>query len=169
MVMEDSAPLREVGLIWARSKNGTIGDRGTMPWYLPEDLKHFKAVTRNTTVVMGRRTWDSLPPRSKPLPDRENLVLTRHPEWSAVGARSVLSLRSALFSPKPLWVIGGGQIYTAAMPFADRVCETLIDADIPGDTSAPSLGAEWFVHEESPWSLSTKGLRYQFREWRRRA
>jgi dihydrofolate reductase len=138
-----------------------------MPWYLPEDLKHFKAVTRDATVVMGRRTWDSLPLRSKPLPNRENLVLTRHHDWSAVGARSVFDLRSALLSTKPLWVIGGGQVYEAALPFADRICETLIDAEMPGDTTAPHLGGEWFLHDEGDWLTSVQGLRYRFLDWRR--
>ena len=95
-----------IGAIWAQSRNGVIGDGQGMPWHIPEDLKHFKAVTLGQPVIMGRRTWESLP--FKPLPGRENLVLSsRDPgEWSA-GATVITEI------PQEGWIIGGGEVYRA--------------------------------------------------------
>ena len=82
-----------IGLIWAEARGGVIGNDGVMPWHLPEDLAHFKQVTLNSAVVMGRKTWDSLPPRFRPLPDRRNIVVTRNPEWHADGVQTSHSVR----------------------------------------------------------------------------
>ncbi|MBF4607246.1 dihydrofolate reductase [Curtobacterium sp. VKM Ac-1393] len=163
-----------LGMVWARSTGGVIGADGGMPWHVPEDLAHFRQVTGTATVVMGRRTWESLPERFRPLPGRRNVVLTRDASWTADGAEVVHDLGTALDgrddSGEPVWVIGGGQVYAAALDRADRVSETVIDVDVPGDTVAPTLGGSdgWTLTDEGPWQESRHGgTRYRFLEWRR--
>jgi dihydrofolate reductase len=158
-----------IGMIWARSSAGVIGADGGMPWHVPEDLAHFRQVTGSAAVVMGRRTWDSLPERFRPLPGRRNVVLTRDESWRADGAETVHDHATAFDTDEPVWVIGGGQVYAAAEPFADRVSETIIDTDVPGDTVAPTLGDAWRIVDDGPWQTSRGGLRYRFVEWRRTA
>lgn len=163
-------PVRGVGMVWARTATGVIGADGGIPWHVPEDLAHFRQVTGDSVVVMGRRTWDSLPPRFRPLPGRRNVVLTRDASWSAEGAEVVHDLASALDTDEPVWVIGGGAVYDDALPFADRVSETIVDLDVPGDTRAPALDDAWELVDEGPWQESrVDGTRYRFLEWRRRA
>ncbi|MGU3411892.1 dihydrofolate reductase [Microbacterium sp. M1A1_1b] len=167
-----SEPVRGVGMVWARSPRGVIGADGGMPWHVPEDLAHFRQVTGDATVVMGRRTWESLPERFRPLPGRRNVVLTRDGSWSADGAQVAPDLATALDTDQSLWVMGGGQVYAAALPFADRVSETVIDLDVTGDTVAPDLAADpdtWRLVDDGAWQTSRTGTRYRFREWRRRA
>ncbi|MEX3103648.1 MULTISPECIES: dihydrofolate reductase [unclassified Streptomyces] len=154
-----------VGLIWAQSLDGVIGADSTIPWRLPEDLAHFKATTLGHPVVMGRRTWDSLPPRFRPLPGRRNIVLTRDASWTADGAERAASLPEALASAPDAWVIGGGEIYRAAMEFASRLSVTEIDVQVTGDTYAPALDESWRVAEEGDWLTSTAGLRYRILEY----
>ena len=162
-------PFTGVAMIWARSINGVIGADGTIPWHLPEDLARFRTLTRQSRVVMGRRTWESLPDRFRPLPDRRNVVLTRDPDWSAAGAERAADLATALDTDEPVWVIGGGTVYAAALPFADRVAETVVDLQCGGDTVAPSLDDRWQQLDDSGWLLSTSGLRYRFVDWRARS
>ncbi|MCS5507043.1 dihydrofolate reductase [Curtobacterium flaccumfaciens] len=160
-----------IGMVWARSTTGVIGADGGMPWHVPEDLAHFKQVTGDATVLMGRRTWESLPERFRPLPGRRNVVLTRDTSWTADGAEVVHDLQAALDTDETVWVIGGGQVYDAALDAADHVSETLIDVDVVGDTVAPTLGeaAGWTLADEGPWQESRTGTRYRFLEWQRRA
>ena len=165
----------KVGLIYARARNGVIGQGGVMPWHLPEDLAHFKRVTLNHPVVMGRRTWDSIPPRFRPLPGRTNIVITRQEDWDETGAQRSSSLRDALQkaesldgTPSQVWVIGGAQIYAQAMPLADELVVTEIDADFDGDAHAPAIGPEWQEAAREPFESRT-GLRGAFVTWRRRA
>jgi dihydrofolate reductase len=160
-----------IGMVWARSTTGVIGADGGMPWHVPEDLAHFKQVTGDATVLMGRRTWESLPERFRPLPGRRNVVLTRDTSWTADGAEVVHDLQAALDTDETVWVIGGGQVYDAALDAADHVSETLIDVDVPGDTVAPTLAgaAGWTLADEGPWQESRTGTRYRFLEWHRRA
>lgn len=136
----------KVGLIYARARNGVIGKNGIMPWHLPEDLAHFKRTTLNHPVIMGRKTWDSLPARFRPLPGRINIVITRQSAWHEDGAHRAASLQDALQLCKEaekVWVIGGAQIYAQALPLADEVVATEIDADFEGDAYAPSLDQSW--------------------------
>ena len=91
------ADTMHIALIYARAANGVIGKDGTMPWHLPEDLAHFKQLTQGSPVVMGRKTWDSLPARFRPLPGRTNVVVTRQPDWHENGAFRSSSLESTLF------------------------------------------------------------------------
>ena len=158
-------------LIYARAANGVIGKDNTIPWHIPEDMAHFKQLTQGCAVIMGRKTWDSLPPRFRPLPGRTNIVVTRQSNWRAEGAQPAASLPAALALCDPrqtLWVIGGAQIYAEALPLADSIEVTEIDKDFEGDAYAPPLGPEW---EESARShhVSGQGLAFSFVTYRRRA
>jgi dihydrofolate reductase len=131
-----------VNLIYARAANGVIGRDGDLPWHLPEDLAHFKRATAGAPVVMGRRTWDSLPPRFRPLPGRDNIVVTRQAGWQAAGARRADGLDAALAlcaDAPEVWVIGGAQIYAQAAAIARRAVVTEIGRDFEGDARAPEL------------------------------
>ena len=159
----------KVGLIWAQARGGVIGKDGTMPWHLPEDLAHFKRTTLSHPVIMGRKTWESLPPRFRPLPGRRNLVVTRQGDWNEIGAQRASSLREALQqceNSEQVWVIGGAQIYAQALPLADELVVTEIDADIDGDAFAPAIGPEW--HEvERDEIAAANGQPLAFVTWRR--
>lgn len=159
-----------VGLVWAQADDRVIGRSGIMPWHLPEDLRHFRRTTGGATVVMGRTTWLSLPERFRPLPGRRNIVLSRQVGFTAVGADVRDSLPAALEDTSPaerVWVIGGGQVYAAAMPLADLLVVTEIDAAVDGDTRAPCIDATWQVTALDPqvgWHTSVTGLAYRFVE-----
>jgi dihydrofolate reductase len=136
----------KLGLILARARNGVIGKDGVMPWHLPEDLAHFKNVTMGCPVIMGRKTWDSLPPRFRPLPGRANIVVTRQADWQAEGATRAGSLAQALAlcgDVPQAWVIGGAQIYAQAKGLAHVAEVTEIEADFEGDAFAPDFGENW--------------------------
>jgi dihydrofolate reductase len=133
-------------LIYARAANGVIGKDNVIPWHLPEDLAHFKRTTMGCPVIMGRKTWDSLPAKFRPLPGRLNIVVTRDSGWRAEGATAAHSLDAARALCPPdsdAWVIGGAQIYAQALPLASTVVVTEIARDFEGDAFAPTLGAEW--------------------------
>ncbi|QUR67034.1 dihydrofolate reductase [Mycobacterium spongiae] len=161
-----------VGLIWAQSASGVIGRGGAIPWRLPEDLARFKAVTMGHTVVMGRRTWDSLPSGVRPLPGRRNVVLSRQTGYMADGAEVAESLDvavAAVAKESEVWVIGGGQIYARALPQATRCEVTEVDIDLPreaADVLAPVLNGSWLC-EAGEWHESRSGLRYRFCSYRR--
>lgn len=161
--------MTHIGLIWAQAKNGVIGRDNAIPWHIPEDMAHFRKVTGGHPVVMGRRTWDSLPERFRPLPGRRNIVITRQPDWSAAGAEHTDSLEQALRTsgPDPLWVLGGGEIYRAAMQYATELMVTEVDAEFDGDAYAPVIGPDWVVRD-GPWEQSRTGLRYRVRHYTRR-
>lgn len=157
-----------IALIWAQAAGGVIGRDGDMPWRLPEDQKYFRTITGTHPVVMGRRTWDSIPQRFRPLPNRPNLVITRRPDWLADGARSFPDVASALAAGRELddtvFVMGGGEIYRAAIDIADLAYVTEIDVEITdGDTLAPELDARrWALDSDDGWQQSASGLRYRF-------
>ncbi|GAA5203750.1 dihydrofolate reductase [Microbacterium jejuense] len=157
-----------IGLIWAEAHDGIIGAAGGMPWHVPEDLAHFKAVTLGAPVVMGRRTWESFPARFRPLPGRRNIVVTRQSDWADAGAERVASLEAALAlagadDPEWIWVIGGGQLYGESMMFADRLEVTELDLDVAGDTRAPDRSG-WIPAPDGQgeWQTSAAGIRYRF-------
>ncbi|SED01612.1 dihydrofolate reductase [Amycolatopsis tolypomycina] len=150
-----------IGLIWAQAANGVIGRDGALPWHLPEDLKHFRAVTSGAAVLMGRRTWESLPPRFRPLPGRRNLVLSATPQE---GVETFADLASALAAVDgDLWVIGGAAVYRAALPVADRIVVTELRESFEGDTYAPELGRP--ADSVGEWLESSTGLHYRFLTW----
>ncbi len=145
------------------ARNGVIGRNGDLPWRLPADLKHFKAMTMGKPIVMGRKTWESI---GKPLPGRENIVVTRDRGYVAPGGRVSHTLDEALAAAgavPEIMVIGGAQLYALAMPRATRLYLTRVDADISGDTLFPPL-------EPGRWRLVRRSalqrhedLRYDFR------
>ena len=154
----------KLGLIYARARNGVIGAGGSLPWHLPADLAHFKAKTQGCPVVMGRKTWDSLPPRFRPLPGRTNIVVTRQTGWQAEGAQRASSLPEALTlcaGADAAWVIGGAEIYAQALPLAQIAEVTEIDRDYEGDAHAPALGPAW-VEVTRHSHTDDSGLRYAF-------
>jgi dihydrofolate reductase len=156
--------LPRINLIYARADNGVIGHEGTMPWHLPEDLAHFKALTMACPVIMGRKTWDSLPMRFRPLPGRTNVVITRQPDWQEAGAEPAASLDQALTLCAPaeeVWVIGGAQIFAQAEPLAHRIEVTEIAQDFAGDVFAPQLGPQWVAVTRED-RVSSTGLNFSF-------
>lgn len=129
-------------IVAAVARNGVIGVRGALPWgRFPEDLAHFRNLTTGGTVVMGRRTWESLPNAHRPLHGRQNIVVSRTlPEGGAPGADVVRSLQEVLVllpDLPMLYVIGGAELYAAALPMADELVLTEIDRDYPGDARFP--------------------------------
>jgi len=131
-----------VTLIVARARNGVIGKDGALPWRLPEDLAHFKATTTGHAIVMGRKTWDSI---GRSLPNRRNIVVTRNPGWQARGAEAAPSLAAALAlcsANEEVFIIGGAQLYAAALPVANRLLITEIERDFAGDTHWPAPAPE---------------------------
>ena len=164
--------LMKLKLIYARAANGVIGFNNQMPWHLPEDLAHFKRTTLGCPVLMGRKTWDSIPAKFRPLPGRANLVITRQAAWQAEGAHVVHTLEEGLTlalahcpEGKDLWVMGGAEIYAQAAPLAEEAVVTEIEADFEGDAYAPPLSASW--HEMSREShVSTTGLKFSFVTYR---
>jgi len=165
-----SAAAPSVALIWAQARDRVIGASGGLPWHLPEDLRLFRTLTTGSTVVMGRRTWESLPERFRPLPGRTNVVLTSDAAWAADGARRASSVAEVLDAGESVWVIGGGAVYAAFLPHADRLVVTDVDVSVEGDTWAPAIGPEWQRVARTPeegWSSSSSGLRYAVTEYAR--
>lgn len=146
-----------VTLILAAAQNGVIGKDGAIPWRISEDLKHFKNITLGKPIIMGRKTWDSLP--KKPLPGRRNIVVTRQAGWQADGAE-VMTLQQALAVPDA-FVIGGAEIYRAALPLARRIELTEVHRNFDGDAT--------FTFDRSGWNeiaredhATPEGLAYSF-------
>lgn len=149
-------------MIYARARNGVIGRDNRLPWSLPEDMAHFKRSTLGGAVLMGRKTWDSIPPRFRPLPGRRNLVLTRQAGWRADGAEVVHSVAAALEAvgrDATLWSIGGAEVYAQSAELADEAVVTEIDADFEGDAYAPALGPQWRETQRQTL-VSASGLAY---------
>lgn len=162
-----------VNLIWAQARSksgqqGAIGYKGGMPWHLSEDLKHFQELTVSHPVIMGRRTWESLSPKYRPLPNRDNIVITHDTQYRAVGATVVGSLEDALdlarqeaipddgLDRSEIWVIGGAELFREAMPIANKVYVTDIDAEVNADTYAPDIDA---LAERGEWSVTDRSAR----------
>ncbi|MGN6428339.1 MAG: dihydrofolate reductase [Leifsonia sp.] len=152
-----------IALIWAQANERVIGTGGTMPWHLPEDLRHFRELTDGDPVIMGRRTWESLPERFRPLPGRENVVVTRQAGFDAPGATVVHTLEDALAGrgDGTVWIMGGAELYRQTLAIADRVEVTEIDLDVDGDTIAPELGDGWTANA-GDWQDAANGMRYRF-------
>ena len=163
--------------IWAQARDAAgrpvIGRLGTMPWHLPEDLAHFQELTSGHAVIMGRRTWESLPDHARPLPGRVNIVVTSHDPLE--GAYTVGSLDGAVALASHLehtgdlhggatrWVMGGQRLYGEAVNVADELHVTEIDLEIEGDAFAPAIdSARWVRSSETPTQVSETGLAYRF-------
>lgn len=156
-------------MIWAQARQGAIGRAGDMPWHLPEDLAHFKETTLGAPVIMGRRTWESLPERVRPLPGRQNVVVTRDPSYEAPGATVVTGLEDALeATDQPAWIMGGGELYRLGMAIAQRLVVTRIELDVPGaDTFAPEIDGAWQLIHRTDERVSVTGLTYRIEQYER--
>lgn len=161
-------------LVAAVARNGVIGRDGVMPWHLPEDLAHFRRTTQGLPVLMGRRTWESLPERFRPLPGRRNIVVTRQAGWAAPGAEVAASVEAALAlvadAPRAC-VIGGGELYAALLPRVDELVLTEIDAAFDGDTRLPATLRDGFaeVAREAHRAAAPNDFGYAFVTYRRGA
>lgn len=162
--------MKKLNMIVASGADGAIGRGGDLIWHLRADLRHFKELTLGHTIIMGRRTWQSLPKGA--LPGRRNVVVSRNPLFDAPGADIFPSLEQALASAgEDAFIIGGGQIYAAALPWATDLYLTEVDASFPdADTFFPALEAgEWEDAECGEWLEDEKsGLRYRFRKLTRK-
>lgn len=140
-----------VSIVVALSSNRVIGRDGTLPWRLPTDLKRFRELTTGRTVVMGRNTYESLPERFRPLPDRRNLVLSASRSYRAEGAEVFGDLKTALEACNhECFVIGGGVTYAQALPHAQRIYATHVDGEVDGDAFFPELSAvDWHCVQQS--------------------
>lgn len=140
--------MARIVLIAAVARNGVIGHDNRLLWHLPEDMAHFRRSTSGCPVIMGRRTWDSLPERFRPLPGRRNIVVTRNAAWQAAGAEAVPSPEAALArvsAEERAFVIGGRDLYASALPLADELLLTEIERDFQGDTRFPSFDRTLFT------------------------
>ena len=149
-------------LVAAVARNGVIGARGKLPWHLPEDLKHFRQLTLNHPVIMGRRTWESL---GKPLAGRENIVISRKAGFTAPGASVAASLAGAiaLCAGEPVaFVIGGAEIYAAALPLADGLVLTEIEREFEGETRFPEWRREEWRETQRQAHTAGDGMRFAF-------
>ena len=146
--MKSASPRPRLALIAAVARNGSIGKNNDLLWREAEDQKHLRRVTMGCPVIMGRKTWDSLPARFRPLPGRRNVVITRNATWRADGAEAAPSIAAALAllagAPKA-FVLGGAEVYALALPHADELVLTEIDADLDGDTFFPAWSRTQFV------------------------
>lgn len=162
----------ELVLIAAVARNGVIGKGNQLLWRLPEDMQFFKTTTFGHTVIMGRKTWDSLPPRFRPLPGRRNIVVTRNQHLDAPGAELAASLQAAvdrLADVPTAFVIGGAELYTQALPLAQQLWLTEIDRDFEGDASFPDWPRGDFVETARSQHDSGQGWAYRRVHYRRKA
>jgi dihydrofolate reductase len=150
-------------LVVARARNGTIGRNNTLPWRLPEDLAHFKRTTLGAPIIMGRKTWDSI---GRPLPGRRNIVVSRNPALKLEGAEVVGSLEAAqllCIGAEQVFLIGGAQLYAEALPSADRLVVTEIDADVEGDAFFPTIDrTQWIETSREIHHSEANGFDYAF-------
>jgi len=157
-----------ISMIVAMGENGEIGINGDMIWHLSEDLKRFKRITSGHTVIMGRKTWESLP--RKPLPGRRNIIITRNPLYKAEGAEVFNSVEEAIATTKTdgeVFVIGGGEIYRKLFPMTLRLYITHVELSKPeADTFFPKIEAdEWIMVSQSERALTSEGVPYRFENY----
>jgi dihydrofolate reductase len=166
------SPRPTLALIAALDRQRAIGRAGGLLWHESEDQKHFRRLTMGCPVIMGRKTWDSLPERFRPLPGRDNIVLTRNPAWQAAGAQSAPSLEAALAlcgAAAKVFVIGGAELYALALPRADELELTEIDATLAdADAFFPAFDRQAFVETSRDERVAADGTRYAFTRYQRR-
>lgn len=166
-----------LGMIWAQGHDRAIGKDGTMAWHVPEDLAFLKRMTMGNPVIMGRKTWESLGEEYRPLPGRQNIVITRDPDYflnGALIANSIeeaydmarLSAKASTGEDDPLvWIMGGAQVYESALEMADGVVITDVDLEVPdADAFAPMIPFDWETVESDPdrgWHTAANGTRYR--------
>ena len=157
--------MNRIALVVARAPKGVIGDRGKIPWRIPEDMRHFRSLTMGKPCIMGRRTWESLP--KKPLPGRLNIVVTRNPDYAAEGGVVASSLDQAFACARreavgEISVIGGEEIYRAALPLADVIYLTEVVEEFAGDAHFPTLNSKDWQETAREEHVSADGLEYRF-------
>jgi len=160
-----------VSLIAAMAENRAIGLDAALPWRLPRDMRHFKELTTGHTVVMGRKTYDTLP---RPLPNRRNVVITRDVSYVASGADVFHSLQDALRTVaenEEVFVAGGAEIYRLALPFADRIYLTVVHTVLEGDTFFPEFEmSDWLLQEDTRYDSDERHIySFSFRLYERRS
>jgi dihydrofolate reductase len=161
----------ELVLIAAVARNGAIGRDNDLVFGDPADQKHFRRATMGCPVIMGRKTWDSLPERFRPLPGRRNVVVTRSADWQAPGAEPAASLNAALAQvadAAKVFVMGGGELYALALPRANTLLLTEVDADLEGDTFFPAWDRSAFTREELAAHCTANGLAFHIVRYRRK-
>ena len=154
-----------LSLIAAVARNRVIGKDNQLLWHLPGDMRHFRETTRGKPVIMGRKTWESLPEKFRPLPGRLNIVVSRNPGYVAPGATLAASLEDALKQVKDadeVFVIGGANLYRQALPFAERLYLTELTADFDGDTRFPEMPPEGWKELSRSQPMEENGLAYTF-------
>lgn len=163
----------EVVHVVAMDKQHAIGVNNQLPWHLSDDLKHFKALTQNGVVLMGRKTYDSM---GRVLPKRVNWVLTRDTSWHAEGVKVAHSLNELMdaaaadvkaLQQSSIFIIGGGELFTLCMPFTDRLEITHVDLQVNGDAFYPAIPAEFKEHQRQPQQDASSGVRFDFVSYQR--
>jgi dihydrofolate reductase len=158
-----------VSLVVAYARNRVIGRDGGLPWHLPSDMKHFRELTIGGTVVMGRKTYASIPEKFRPLPGRRNMVLSRDAAFRAPGAEVLPSLVAALDAcGRDCFVIGGGATYADALPLAERVYATEVAQEVEGDTFFPALNDDEWACVSSGEPIAENGHEFRIRVYERR-
>ena len=161
----------KVSVVAAVARGGVIGLAGGLPWHIPEDMRRFRELTTGHPVVMGRRTWESLSDRFRPLPDRRNVVVTRNPDWQAAGAERAGSLADALRlldGERQVFVIGGRQVYAEAIARADELLLTEVGGEHEGDAFFPAWDRDAFEETSREEHVSDTGIRFAFVTYARR-
>ncbi len=158
-----------ISMIFAQSVNGYIGKDGKLLFNIPEDMRRFKKVTSGKVVIMGRKTWESLPENFRPLPDRINVVLTRNKHINYPGATICSSLKEAIdkFPDKDIYIIGGESLYREGLDYVDAIYQTVVFEDKEGDARAPIISKDWYITESSDL-LEHDDISYQFIIYRKR-
>jgi dihydrofolate reductase len=160
-----------LSLIAAVARHRVIGQDNRLPWHLPGDMRHFRETTRGRPVIMGRKTWESLPEKFRPLPGRLNVVVSGNPGYPAPGAVGAGSLVAAIEKAEgnggEVFVIGGAGLYRQALPFAGRLYLTEIDAEFPGDALFPEINSDEWREVERSHPLVEAGLTYAFAVYQR--
>ena len=148
--------------------NRVIGINNTLPWHLPEDLAHFKATTMGGCLIMGRKTFDSI---GRPLPGRRTIVITRNKNWAHVGCETAGDIDTALVLAaqdlRPIFVVGGAQIYEQTMAIAQRIIVTEVALDVAGDAVFPVIDLAVWAGAEGDWQSSKTGTKFRVVEWAR--
>lgn len=164
-------------MVWAQTPGGIIASSGDLPWDVPEDFAHFRATVRGHGVIMGRATWDSMPPTLQPMPRSHNVVITRNTEWSAPGtdiAPSIPAALDLLTAEDEVWIMGGGQIYALGMDVATLLVVSEIEVPEPeGDVLTPAPAIDPAIWREGTpsdvagWRTSATGTRWRILHYRR--
>ncbi len=160
-----------ISLIAAVARNGVIGRNQDLVWRDPQDAKHLRTTTMGSPVIMGRKTWDSLPPKYRPLPGRTNVVVTRNAAWHAIGAHRAATLAAALALARgaaKVFVLGGGELYAQALDVADELVLTEVDADLEGDTHFPAWRHLGFTEVARTSAVDGQGTPFAFVTYRRK-